>query len=125
MWGPEKVPRRGARGATTAGLRRGPGLAVARGPGRSGGDERRQEEERGVGGSVRSVGADSSVKPPTPPVPPPPRALQGEEGSPQSAGAEGRKSKRVYSTSSWLRGPAMETSTLRRRTLSRAHSAVL
>lgn len=47
----------------------------------------------GLGSSVRSVGADSSAKPPTPPVLPPPRALQGKEGSPQSAGAEGRKFK--------------------------------
>lgn len=29
---------------------------------------------------------------------------------------KGENSKRVYSTSSWLRGPAMETSTRRRRT---------
>lgn len=43
--------------------------------------------------SVRSVGADSAAKPPTTLVPLPPRALQGDKGSPQSAGAEGRKFK--------------------------------
>lgn len=47
----------------------------------------------GLGSSFPSVGADSSAKPPTPSVPPPPSTLQGEKGSPQSAGAEGRKFK--------------------------------
>ena len=47
----------------------------------------------GLGGSVSPAGGDSSAKPPTSPTPPPQSALEGEKGSPQSAGAEGRKFK--------------------------------
>lgn len=46
-----------------------------------------RRKKGGLGSSVWSLGADSSAKPPTPHIPPRPRALQGEEGSPQSAGA--------------------------------------
>lgn len=106
-----------AQGQRTAasGDGRGRGPAVAPSPGGSGGDGRRRQGDEGrLGGSVRSLGTDSSARPPAPPTLPPQRAPQRERGVRRKQ--KGENSKRDYSTSSWLRGRAVETSTMRRRT---------
>lgn len=120
--GPREAARRGA-DASGPGCGRG-GDGGGSGAGGSGGDGRRTQEREGGWEAASGPSALTAL--------PNLRLAQSRRRrEPYRASREvhqvleqrGENSKRVYSTSSWLRGPAMETSTMRRRTTPRARSA--
>lgn len=124
--GPEYSPRRGAKGATKARQRQGAGAGGCSGTGRV----RRWREEEAAG---RKGDWEAASRPSARTALPNLRLPQSRRRrAPYRARREvhkvleqrGENSKRVYSTSSWLRGPAMETSTVRTRAPPGARSAV-
>lgn len=124
--GPEKSPRRGAEGTTLLDCGWGRGPAVAQGAGWSGGDGRRRQEARNGGWEVasRSWARTTQANPQLPQSRRFREPYRARREVQKVREQRGENSKRVYSTSSWLRGPAMETSTMRRRILLRPRSAV-